>query len=214
MSTQRARVLDQLQLSGSSATVAALAAALGLHTNTIREHLDALVERGMVSRELAPPVGRGRPAGSYTATVDGPGSDPRVREYAGLATALAGQLARSSTDPEADSLAAGEAWGRSLAAGIPVGTPAQARRRVLSLLTDLGFDPEADARAATARLRRCPLLHAAREHPDIVCRVHLGIVRGTLAAVGGDPDRAALLPFSEPGACRLHLHTPTSQAGT
>jgi predicted ArsR family transcriptional regulator len=206
MSAQRARVLEQLQSCGPSATITTLAAALGLHTNTVREHLDELVKRGMVSRDFARPVGRGRPAAMYTATTDGPGSDPRAREYAGLATALAGQIARSSPDPQADALAAGEAWGGSLVVGIPVGSPARARRRVLSLLTDLGFDPEADARATTARLLRCPLLHAAREHPEIVCRVHLGLVRGALESVGGDPDGAALLPFSEPGACRLHLH--------
>ncbi len=213
VSRQRTRVLDQLRTAGSPATVAALAAALGLHANTVREHLDALVQRGWVSRALAPPVGRGRPAGSYTAIATGPDSDPRAGEYAGLATALAGQIARASAHPEADALAAGEDWGRSLVVGRPVGTPAQARRRVLGLLDELGFDPEADARATTARLRRCPLLRAAREHPDIVCPVHLGVVRGALAALGADPDRAALEPFSEAGACRLHLHTRSSPAG-
>jgi hypothetical protein len=42
--------------------------------------------------------------------------------------------------------------------------------------------------------------------------VHLGIVRGALDRLGGDPEPTALLPFAEPGACRLHLDT-TSVTG-
>jgi hypothetical protein len=34
---------------------------------------------------------------------------------------------------------------------------------------------------------------------------HLGIVRRVLAALGADPHRTRLSPFSEPGACRLEM---------
>jgi predicted ArsR family transcriptional regulator len=78
---------------------------------------------------------------------------------------------------------------------------------VVGLLDELGFAPEADSRAATVALRRCPLLDAAREHPQVVCQVHLGIVRGALEHHGGDPEPTDLIPFAEPGACRLHLDT-------
>ena len=111
LSAQRARVLEQLQQSGPATTVVMLAGRLNLHTNTVREHLDALVERGLATREQLPSVGRGRPAGSYAAAAGNPEPDPRVRDYAGLATALAGQIVRTSSDPTADALAAGEAWG-------------------------------------------------------------------------------------------------------
>jgi predicted ArsR family transcriptional regulator len=209
LSAQRARVLEHLQQSGASTTVTELATQMGLHTNTVREHLDALVERGLATRTVLPAVGRGRPAGSYAPTASRPEPDPRVRDYAGLATALAGQIARTSANPRAEAVAAGEDWGRRLATDLPPGSPAQARRHVVGLLDDLGFSPDADTRAGSVRLRRCPLLDAARTHPDIVCPVHLGIVRGAFAALGGNPQRATLLPFSEPGACRLELNTPT-----
>ena len=39
----------------------------------------------------------------------------------------------------------------------------------------------------------------------VVCAVHLGIVRGALEVYGGDPTHTDLLPFSEPGACRLEM---------
>jgi predicted ArsR family transcriptional regulator len=84
---------------------------------------------------------------------------------------------------------------------------------VVDVLSELGFDPETDAGATTARLRRRPLLDTARAFPDVVCPVHLGIVRGALAALGGDPEAAALLPFSEVGACRLHLRAHPPRAG-
>lgn len=213
LSAQRGRILEQLQRAGATSTVGELATQLGLHANTVREHLEALVVRGLASRELAPAAGRGRPAWSYAAASGHPESDLRVCDYVGLATALAGQIVGTRTNPEADALAAGEAWGRTLTEGIPASGPAQARRSVIGLLAELGFDPEADARATTVRLRRCPLLDAARAHPDVVCPVHLGIVRGALAALGGDPERATLLPFSEPGACRLHLHVSTRPSG-
>src|SRR5699024_12003747 len=62
------------------------------------------------------------------------------------------------------------------------------------------------------RLTRCPLLEAAHEHPDIVCGVHLGLVRGALEVFGDPAAESELEPFSEPGACRLHLRDST--AGT
>jgi len=56
-------------------------------------------------------------------------------------------------------------------------------------------------------LLRWPLLEAAHKYPDVVCGVHLGIVRGALEEYGADPSNTDLFPFSEPGACRLDLRT-------
>jgi predicted ArsR family transcriptional regulator len=205
LSPQRARVLEHLRYAVTAATVEATAARMRMHPNTARKHLDALVERGLATRKLAPALGRGRPAWSYSAADEVPEPDPRVRDYAGLATALAAQISRTSSDPEGDALAAGEAWGRSLVANEPAGSPAQARKRVVALFAELGFDPQTDGRATTVRLRRCPLLDAARANPEVVCPVHLGITRGALAALGGDPDAVGLAAFAEPGACLLTL---------
>jgi predicted ArsR family transcriptional regulator len=209
LSGPRSRVLELLQRRAGPATIAELAGELGVHANTAREHLDALVDRGLATREAAPARGRGRPAWTYFAATDAVEPDPRVRDYAGLATALAAHIARTSADPAADALAAGTAWGRELAAERPVGPAgrgsARARRQVVGLLDELGFDPQPDARVTTAALRRCPLLDAARRHPEVVCQVHLGIVRGALEVLGGEPDGTQLVPFAEPGACRLDL---------
>ena len=207
LSGPRGTVLGRLQDAAHPVTTADLAAELGVHPNTAREHLDALVERGLAVRERAPAHGRGRPAWRYAAVADPLEPDVRVRDYAGLAGALAGHLTRTSDDPAAEGLAAGREWGRSLMAGRSSGPSATPRHRVVGLLAELGFAPEADVTASTAALRRCPLLDAARQYPQVVCQVHLGIVQGALEHSGGDPRPTALLPFAEPGACRLHLDT-------
>lgn len=101
-------------------------------------------------------------------------------------------------------------------AGDEAGAPGDAHTAVVHLLTDLGFAPEQDTRpgdgsaggttsAQVVHLRRCPLLEAAYQHPDIVCSVHTGLVEGALAAAGDRATTVDLEPFAEPGACRLTL---------
>ncbi len=202
LSVARAALLDRLRDQPEPLTLASLVTATGLHENTVREHLTALVRRGLVRRTSAAPTGRGRPAWRYELTDPGPAGS----EYAGLATALASAIARTSDDPDAAAAAAGEGWGRDLARdrGAAPLSPAIARDRVLRLLGDLGFAPEAVPESpAEFRVTRCPLLEAAHRNPDIVCAVHLGIVRGALTEYGADPAGSALAPFAEPGACRL-----------
>jgi predicted ArsR family transcriptional regulator len=208
LSRSRAAVLDAVQASQTPLTLADLTSATELHANTLREHLEALISRGLVRRVRSAPSGRGRPAWLYEATT--PAVDRAGSEYAGLAATLAAHLHRTSADPRADAVAAGRSWGHELArkAGPPEGTgDAAARRKLVALLDDVGFCPEADERATTVRLTRCPLLETAKEYPDVVCGVHLGIVRGALEEYGADDSRTDLEPFSEPGACRLELLT-------
>lgn len=198
-------MLDLLHEADGPRNLADLSNATGLHPNTLREHLEALVARGLARRFRAAPHGRGRPAWLYEATAAEPGAGA---EYAGLAATLAAHIHRTSSDPRQDAVEAGSAWGRELArkAGRPHGEgDAEARRKVVDLLGEVGFAPETDEAATSARLTRCPLLDTAKEYPDVVCGVHLGIVRGALDEYGADRSRTSLVPFAEPGACLLHL---------
>jgi predicted ArsR family transcriptional regulator len=199
-------LLEALRREQEAVGLDALTAATGLHHNTVREHLDALVSDGLVERHRAPSQGRGRPAWLYKATVG-----PRAtagNEYAGLATALATLVERTSDSPAEDAAAAGFEWGRRLAAESDdpaPRTPAAARRQVTGIFDRMGFEPHADRRHVDVLLTRCPLLEAAEESPTVVCSVHLGIVRGALATSGHDGSASELHPFSEPGACHLRL---------
>ena len=220
-------VHEHLVAQAGAVTISALAAMTGLHQNTVREHLDQLVEAGAATKTKAPSSGRGRPASLYRAI-----GSPKTgsSEYLGLASVLAAQIDRTSMNPRADGIAAGLDWGRDLAREVAQNradaeehTPADERtpaEETLALLDTLGFAPESvtsdaeailsDERAPGAdvhsfRLTRCPLLEAAHEYPDIVCGVHLGLVRGALEVFGDPAAESELDPFSEPGACRLHL---------
>ncbi|KUI23250.1 transcriptional regulator [Mycobacterium sp. GA-1285] len=205
LSGQRLRVLEHVRAHAPVRTVDA-AATLGLHQNTVREHLDALVDLGLVERATEPAAGRGRPAALYRPSAADPAV--RVRDYAGLATALAGHLARTSADPERDARAAGIEWGRELA-DETARTDSDARQSVLDALARLGFAPDDEGAERGVALRRCPLLDAARRYPSVVCQVHLGIVEGLLQSIDAPTGPGLdLLPFAEPGACRLFLPDP------
>lgn len=186
-------------------TIAALTDSTGLHQNTLREHLDALIHDGYATRERAEVTGRGRPAWLYRATSEDVAASP---EYAGLAATLAATIARTSATPGDDAEAAGREWGETMAANrgtTPNGDMATARLGVVELLDDMGFSPQPDAEAVEIRLERCPLLEAAHRHPEVVCRVHLGLTRAVLEQHGVDSTDTDLVPFAERGACLLRL---------
>lgn len=215
LSKARMQVLELLAAQTEPCTVAAVATALGQHTNTVREHLDGLVDARLARRLRAPAVGRGRPAWLYSSAVAPSQDAPGAVEYAALASVLADTIARTSPDPAAAAAAAGARWGATLVRDRAPGDDASredadapARRQVVALLDDLGFAPAADDDAVDVALRRCPLLAAAYRNPDVVCAVHLGLVRGALDALGAPTDGTALVPFAERGACRLRLAAP------
>ena len=199
----QARVLAALRLAAAPLTLAELSEGTGLHVNTLRGHLGPLLSRGEVTRTAGPAEGRGRPAWLYAAF--GPDSAPAA-ELAHLAVALAGAVARSD-DPAAQANLAGREWGASLAEQVSAAD--DARDATVAVLDRMGFAPQRTGR--TVRLTRCPLLSAARAEPEIVCGVHLGLVQGLIEALGESSAGADLLPFVEPGACRLILPPATAQ---
>ena len=183
-------------------TLRTLAGMMTLHPNTVREHVDTLVHAGLAARVREQPNGRGRPAWVYEVTP----SLSEASEYAMLAVVLSSAIARSSSQPSTDADLAGQEWGRDLARrrGATSTTAESARDRAVELLDDLGFEPRQDPDdRSSVRLTRCPLLEAARSNPDIVCNVHLGMVRGVLREYGANTTGSDLVPFAEHGACIL-----------
>ena len=209
------RVLDQLVGHVDPVTATVLAGELSLHHNTVREHLDVLVEHGLARRRARRGAGRGRPSWVYEAATARPGR--RAADYLDLAEVFAENLSATSARPSAEAREIGRRWGTRLAAsetdirtdsrpGAPSADPiATSRRRLVGLLRDVGFAPEPNEDRDDVALRECPLLDSARAHPEVVCQVHQGLVGGALQAYGNTVDAVRLTPFSQPGACRLRL---------
>jgi predicted ArsR family transcriptional regulator len=118
---------------------------------------------------------------------------------------LADELARRP-DARAAATGAGERWGRAAVGRLPhASSETDAIDGLVDLLADAGFAPEHPARGGTIRLLRCPFGSLARERRDIVCNVHLGLMRGALDELGAPYDGVRLEPFVEPSLCLAHV---------
>jgi predicted ArsR family transcriptional regulator len=205
---RRAEVLAVLREAAGPLGAPDVARRVGVHVNTARFHLDALVAEGTVVRVLERPSGPGRPRTVFTSR---PGMNPGgTRSYRLLAEVLLSHLSSAGPDAEEIASQAGRAWGGYLAGRPPPFqqvTAGEAIARLTALLGDLGFEPELETagRAATIRLRHCPFLELAERYGPLVCRIHLGLMQGTLHGLGAPVTATALHPFAEPGACLAHL---------
>lgn len=208
----RRRVLTAVAEQGQASTVDEISAAAGGHVNTTRHHLRVLIAAGLVEPVPGPPRGRGRPASRYAVTPAGrtalaQGEGGPAEEYVALAAAFAERLAERAGDPGEDARAIGRAWGAHLSSTEAPGEQADPpRTRVVRLLDRLGFSP--DGPGPEVLLRTCPLLDAARRHPEVVCQVHLGLVDGALTTFGTPGAAARLEPFARPDGCVLTLPAP------
>jgi predicted ArsR family transcriptional regulator len=66
-------------------------------------------------------------------------------------------------------------------------------------------DPAPDTVEREIRLRACPYRDVAREHPDVVCAIHLGLLQGALTQLGNPPTTVRLVPFVKPHLCLAYL---------
>ncbi|MEU1464284.1 helix-turn-helix domain-containing protein [Streptomyces sp. NPDC005727] len=212
-SPRRREVLEVLRTAPAPLGVAAVAERMGVHPNTVRFHLDALVAEGLVESGTEAPSGPGRPRISYSAR---PGMDRGgVREYPLLARMLLSRWA--SADPaeaRTEAVETGRAWGRFLVDPLPPFEPPTAERsaaRLVGLLDGMGFAPRPegapgpDGPPARIRLRHCPFLELAEEYGRLVCPLHLGLMQGALAGLGAPLTATGLEPFAEPDSCLAHL---------
>lgn len=197
----RSRLLAHLRQAAGPLGVDAVAGAVGLHPNSVRTQLERLVADGLVVRERRAPTGRGRPAWQYRAQ---PG-EPDAGQYRGLASALVAHLAATSAEPQIDGYEAGLRWGRAMALPGDASTGRGVRQQVVDLLAKLAFGPAADRNCRSVTLTTCPLLDVARQHPDVVCQVHRGLVAGVLAEAGA-PHSVELRPFAGPAGCALTMN--------
>jgi predicted ArsR family transcriptional regulator len=201
----RLRILEELRGQGGLDS-RELGRLIGLHPNTVRSHVDQLIEADLVRAVSAPSSGRGRPRVLYEAIVD-----PPVHEsgYRLLAQILASYLA-TTDQPQAGPESAGRAWGSYLTekpqpfSGISAD---EATHKVVELFDELGFVPEAVEESGERKilLHRCPFREVAESNQKVVCAVHLGMLKGALAEMGAPLQATRLEPFVKPTLCIAHL---------
>lgn len=218
----RARVLGALQDLRNASSAGELAQRLGIHLNTARFHLDALVTAGLVERVRADRRGPGRPQVHYAPTRAAP--QVAHRSYRLLAEILSQHLARRASDPHGEGIAAGRDYGRLIVAAsgpadlpraeseAPPGVEGAPRAQdavntVVETLDRLGFDsrrvPPSHPTSGDVlvEVTNCPFLEVAEGHLDIVCAVHRGIMDGMLDELGAPVRVERLDPLVAPSRC-------------
>lgn len=227
-SARRQAVLQVLTDARRPLTSAEIADEIGVHKNTVRFHLESLTAAGQVEQAELVSSGPGRPALAFRAVR---GMDPAGPRYYQLLAEVLTEALRGEPDGAERAIEAGRAWGgRVVAADQPVTGTGEAVERLVQLLDTFGFAPDHDGGAhrgganapaavvtgagtppAPLAVRHCPFLELAAGDQEIVCPVHLGLMRGALEGWHAPVRADALEPFVDPDRCLVHLSTGADQ---
>jgi len=110
---RRADIVQLLRQAGRPLSAAAIAAEIGVHPNTARFHLEALVEAGLAGRQCQASAKPGRRRILYSGT--GADRPPEPGQgYQLLAGLLARAIAQRYPDVGPDMYDIGQEWGRNL----------------------------------------------------------------------------------------------------
>lgn len=188
-SYSRVEILHLLQ-EKPGRTIQDLCDATGLHANTVREHLQRLVDAGYVVYEREHRTTRGRPRMLYSAaTGDAAASSPVAQERVRDAAQRGDLMRRVLPD----------------SAGTLTGAAAHQLDAVIEDLVDAGFEPDVDEDALTIDLSPCPHAQAQSEHLDTLCRVHLGVMQSVMTEAGGPLRVDGVASRCDPAQCVVHL---------
>jgi predicted ArsR family transcriptional regulator len=206
----RADVLDMLRTADGPLGVREVAQRTGLHPNTARFHLEALTEAGLAVRETEDRETPGRPRIGYRAVAGGPAGQRRYRLLAEMLTSL---ITGTMPEPGRAAEEAGREWGAYLTEQPPPYqklTAEEAVAKLTAVMEEMGFAPQAQAGGdggGTYRLclRQCPFREVAQQHQDVICALHLGLMRGALARMRAPVTASRLDPFVEPSLCIARL---------
>lgn len=171
-------------------TIAELVEATGLHPNTVREHLQRLIDAGYIVAETEHRTTRGRPRVLYTAAT---GQDA-------ASSPIAAQRAQ-------DAARRGDLLRRVYPAGGDERLDAEALHQLDALVEDLGdagFDPLVDETTLTVDLTPCPHATTA-DHRGMLCSVHVGLMDGVLSQAGGPLKVDGIAPSCDPAQCVVQL---------
>ena len=210
-SGRRVQLLDALRAAAESMTATELADLCGLHVSTVRFHLNALIEVGLIAKETERNVIRGRPRQLYRAQNPLGSGFGITSGYEKLAHVLAAHFARHTDgDPEQLAEAAGRQWAlddlggnlrnRSIRRRCGGSSSPPCSRRWGSIRNS-----ESLTARTRIRLHACPFESVARQNPSVVCSLHLGLIRGVLTRLGARQIKSTLTPWDTVHTCLAQL---------
>jgi predicted ArsR family transcriptional regulator len=185
----RVRLLHLVQ-TRPERTIGELCEATGLHANTVREHLQRLIEGGYVVQATEHRTTRGRPRTLYSAATGlGDASSPIARDKV-TAAARRGDLLRRVLPGSASAL------GREATYQLDA---------LIEHLEESGFEPVVDDVQLTVDLSPCPHAAGRAEDRPLLCSVHLGLMQGVLTEAGGPLSADAVRTSALPADCTVQL---------
>ncbi|MFC8681259.1 winged helix-turn-helix transcriptional regulator [Microbacterium ureisolvens] len=170
--------------------IAELVEATGLHANTVREHVQRLIDAGYVIAETERRTTRGRPRVLYSAATGAQEASSPVAVQRAEAAARRGDLLRRVYGSTTDAALGADALHQLDA--------------LVEDLGDAGFDPLVDERELTVDLTPCPHAPTAA-HRGILCDVHVGLMDSVLAQAGGPLKVEGIAPSCDPTQCVVQL---------
>jgi predicted ArsR family transcriptional regulator len=184
-------------------TTADVADILDLHPNTVRPHLERMRDVGLLRVDTEARGGVGRPQHRYSVAPDAPSLGLEPPTFPALARMLVHAAAAGGIDGE-DLMVAGVAEGREDARRWPAGTDCV--EAVIVELARMGFDPAAVDHdgGATVAFSHCPFRELAEAHPEVVCRLHCGLISGFIDELGG-AEVAAFHSLVDRNPCQVDL---------
>ena len=192
----RVQLLHLIQ-SRSERTIGELCEATGLHPNTVREHLQRLIEGGYVIATIEHRTTRGRPRTLYSAATGAPGASSPVARDKAKAAARRGDLMRRMLPGAASDLS--EAALYQLDA-------------LVEHLEESGFEPVVDDVRLTVDLSPCPHAGGRPEDRPMLCQVHLGLMQGVLNEADGPLVADCVQISDSPADCTVRLTDRTGVA--
>ena len=188
-SYSRVRILHLVQ-QRAERTIGELCEATGLHANTVREHLQRLIEGGYVIQASERRTTRGRPRTLYSAATGRPeASSPVARDKVAEAARRGDMLRRILHEKDS-----------------PLGREATVQLDALiDNLEESGFEPIIDEEQLTVELTPCPHAASAPEHRPVLCQVHLGLMQGVLTQAGGPLEADCVRAASRADECTVQL---------
>ena len=209
---RRTHIIQILRDAKEPLSVVQVAEMVGIHANTARFHLESLVDAGMATREAEASTQPGRRRILYSGTLPNQ-THERAQGYRLLSEILTSTIAAKFPEAGKEMYDVGLQWGSYLTsrpAPFEVLEEDEIGRRVMDKLDALWFAPELKKSPRPhLLLHNCPFLETAKTAPDVVCRLHVGMINGSLAELRSTQRVVELDPMLAPHTCRAWLGPAT-----